>query len=84
MAGVASVQHQLGAGLEAIEQRRNPHVTLLHRWCRGVQTAASIVVRVGVRVRVSGGSGGLRNKRITEGMQRFILARADRCPMSSS
>ena len=37
--------------------------------CHRVGTAASIVVRVGARVRVSGGSGGLKNTRITEGMQ---------------
>ena len=34
--------------------------------CRGVGTATSIVVRVGVRVRVFGGSGGLKNTRIIE------------------
>jgi hypothetical protein len=33
--------------------------------CRGVGTMASIVVRVRVKVRVSGGSGGLKNTRIT-------------------
>jgi len=48
--------------------------------CHGVGTVASIVVRVSVRVRVSGGSGGLQNIRITERTQRFILVRADRCP----
>jgi hypothetical protein len=37
-----------------------------------VETAASIVVRVGVRVLVSGGSGLLQNTRITERMQWFI------------
>ena len=36
---------------------------------------ASIVVRGSVRVRVFDGSGGLKNTRITEGMQRFILVR---------
>ena len=45
----------------------------MEEWCRGVGTAASIVVRVGVRVRVSGGSGGLKNTRIIERTQRFIL-----------
>ena len=44
--------------------------------CREVKTAASIVVRGSVRVRVSGGSGGLKNTRMIEGMQRFILVRA--------
>ena len=39
--------------------------------CRGVGTAASIVVRIGVRVRISGGSGGLKNTRITERTQRL-------------
>ena len=32
--------------------------------CHRVRITASIVVRVGVRVRVSGGSGGLKNTRI--------------------
>ena len=41
--------------------------------CRGVETMTSIVVRVGVRVRVSGGLGGLKNTRIIERTQRFIL-----------
>jgi hypothetical protein len=36
--------------------------------CHGVGTTASVVVLVGVRVRVSGGSGGLKNTRITERM----------------
>jgi hypothetical protein len=45
-------------------------------WCRGVKTAASI--------HVFGSSGGLKNTRITEGTQRFILVQADRCPTSSS
>jgi hypothetical protein len=53
-------------------------------WCRGVKTAASIVVRGSVRVHVFGSSGGLKNTRITEGTQRFILVQADRCPTSSS
>jgi hypothetical protein len=35
--------------------------------CRRVETAANIVIRGGVRVRVSSGSGGLKNIRITEG-----------------
>jgi hypothetical protein len=52
--------------------------------CRGVETASIIVVRGSVRVRASGGSGGLKNTRITEGTQRFILVQADRCPMTSS
>ena len=52
--------------------------------CCGVKTVASIVVRGSVRVRVSGGSGGFNNTRITEGMQWFILIRADQCPTSSS
>jgi hypothetical protein len=56
-AGVASVQHQLCAGPEAIEQRRSPHVALLHGWCRKVKTTTSIVIRVGVRVRISDSSG---------------------------
>ena len=47
---------------------------------RRVKTMASIVIRVGVRVHVSGGSGGFKNTRITERTQRFILVRADRCP----
>ena len=34
--------------------------------CHRVKTTASIVVWVGVRVRVSGGSGGLKNIRITQ------------------
>ena len=34
----------------------------------GVKTAASIVVRGSVKVRVFGGSGGLKNTRITEEM----------------
>jgi hypothetical protein len=38
-------------------------VTIYH----GVRTTTSIVVRVGVRVHVSGGSGGLKNTRIIEG-----------------
>jgi hypothetical protein len=37
-----------------------------HGPCRGVETVASIVVRVDVRVRVSGGSGGLKNTRIMQ------------------
>ena len=40
---------------------------------RGVETVASIIVRGGVRVRVFGGSGGLKNTRITERTQWFIL-----------
>ena len=47
-----------------------------HKWlvveiahCHGVGIAASIVVRGGVRVRVSDGSGGLKNTRITERTQ---------------
>jgi hypothetical protein len=51
---------------------------------RGVGTAASIVIRVGVRVGFSGGSGGLKNTRIIEMMQPFILVWANRCPMSRS
>ena len=35
----------------------------------GVRTAVSIIVQVGVRVRVSGGSDGLKNTRITERTQ---------------
>jgi hypothetical protein len=56
------------------------HLTLPPTWraCyRGVRVMASIVVRVGVRVRVSGGSGRLKNIRITERTQRFILVRAN-------
>ena len=41
-----------------------------------VETMASIVIRCGVIVRVSGGSGGLKNTRITEGTQLFILVQA--------
>jgi hypothetical protein len=52
--------------------------------CHGVETMASIVVRGGVRVCVFGGSGGLKNTRITEGMQWFILVWVNRCPTSSS
>jgi hypothetical protein len=44
--------------------------------CRWVRTAASIVVRVGIRVQVSGSSGGLKNTRIIERTQWFILIRA--------
>jgi hypothetical protein len=51
---------------------------------RKVETAASIVVRVSVKVLVSRGLGGLKNTRITERTQRFILVRANQCPMSSS
>jgi hypothetical protein len=54
------------------------------RWCRGVGTAVSIVVRGGVRVRVSGDSSGLKNTRIIERMQRFILVRANQCSTSGS
>jgi hypothetical protein len=53
-------------------------------WSHGVETVASIVVRVSVRVRVYDGSGGLKNTRITERTQQFILVQADRCPTSSS
>jgi hypothetical protein len=52
--------------------------------CHRVRIMASIVVRVGVRVRVSGGSGGLKNTRITEMTQQFILVWDNRCPTSSS
>jgi hypothetical protein len=41
--------------------------------CRGVKTVANIVVRGSVRVCAFGNSGGLKNTRITEGMQWFIL-----------
>jgi hypothetical protein len=51
---------------------------------RGVETASIIVVRGSVRVHASGGSGGLKNTRITEGTQRFILVQADRCPTTSN
>jgi hypothetical protein len=37
--------------------------------CRGVGPAASIVVRVGVKVQVSGGTTGLKNTRITKRTQ---------------
>jgi hypothetical protein len=47
------------------------------RCCRGVRTVASIVIRVGVRVCVFGGSGGLKNTRTTERTQQFILVQAD-------
>ena len=40
---------------------------------RRVETVASIVVHGSVIVHVSGGSGGLKNTRITEGTQQFIL-----------
>ena len=52
--------------------------------CYAIKTVASIVVLVGVRVCASSGSGGLRNTRIIEGTQWFILLWADRCPTSSS
>jgi hypothetical protein len=39
---------------------------MAHGWCRGVRIVASIIVRVGVRVCVSSGSGGLKNTRITK------------------
>ena len=48
------------------------HLVLPPTWrasCHGVRTTTSIVVRVDVRVRVSGGSGGLKNTRITERTQ---------------
>jgi hypothetical protein len=44
--------------------------------CHVVKTTTSIVVHGSVRVHVSGGSGGLKNTRITKGMQQFILVRA--------
>ena len=50
---------------EELEKERHGDGENIDGWCRGVETVASIVVRVGVRVRVSGGSGGLRNTRIT-------------------
>jgi hypothetical protein len=52
--------------------------------CRGVRTTGSVVVLVGVRVRVFSGSGGLKNIRITKRTQWFILVQANQCPMSSS
>jgi hypothetical protein len=64
--------------------RRHRRYSLLGGWCRGVGTTANIVALVGVRVCVSGGSGGLKNTRSIEGTQQFILVRADRCPTSSS
>jgi hypothetical protein len=44
--------------------------------CRGVKTTSSIVCSSDVRVRVFGGSGGLKNTIITEETQWFILVRA--------
>ena len=52
--------------------------------CCGVKTVASIVVRGSVRMRVSGGLGGLKNTRIIEEAQWFILVWANRYPTSSS
>ena len=45
--------------------------------CRGVGTATSIVILVGVIVHVFGGSDGLRKTRIMERMQWFILVEAN-------
>jgi hypothetical protein len=56
------------------------HLTLPPTWrasCRRVKTMASIVVRISVRLHISSGSGGLKNTRITEGTQQFILVQAD-------
>jgi hypothetical protein len=58
--------------------------TLTWGQCYGVETAASIVSCGSVRVRVSGGSSGLKNIRITERTQRFILVGPDWCPTSSN
>ena len=67
-----------------IKKILSPKIVSVVAMCRGVGTAASIVVRVNVRVRAFGGSGGLKNTRIIKGTQRFILVQANRCPMSSS
>ena len=56
------------------------HLTLPPTWCascRGVGTATSIVILVGVIVHVFGGSDGLRKTRIMERMQWFILVEAN-------
>jgi hypothetical protein len=73
-----------GANYETSVFHALPSSCNVHDNCRGVGTMASIIVRVSVRVRVSGGLGGLKNMRITERTQRFILVWADRCPTSSS
>ena len=50
----------------------------------GVKTVASMLFESVSEYGVSGGSGGLRNTRITQRRQRFILVQANSVPTSSS